>query len=108
MPPKREVVYGKEDGNRKRRKAIISKYLSLDFPAIDMGFVPNQFESKPLVPARPDSQRAAMSAEPSSEQIETVASFTGCDPDTAKRFLKVSKEMERFAATNTHNHRYEH
>lgn len=98
--PKQPADYSRKRQRRRLNFNISPIDLDRDYGLFGMGFVPNQFESKPLVPKRPDSQKAAMSAEPTADQVEQVINFTGTDRTTAIRFLKVSRKLERFAATN--------
>ncbi|KAF2170812.1 hypothetical protein M409DRAFT_63869 [Zasmidium cellare ATCC 36951] len=57
-----------------------------------MSFVPAKYDPEPLVPKRPNSQRAAtMAVEPDQESISTLSSITGCDGDTARRYLRVKQ-----------------
>ncbi|EGP84979.1 uncharacterized protein MYCGRDRAFT_95105 [Zymoseptoria tritici IPO323] len=97
--PKQPADYSRKRQRRRLNFNISPIDLDRDYGLFGMGFVPNQFESKPLVPKRPDSQKAAMSAEPTADQVEQVINFTGTDRTTAIRFLKV-KHNDPTAAVN--------
>lgn len=94
MAPKRApaplITYGKQP--HKKRRRLPSSFFDLNpAAAAAMGFVPAKHNPEPLVPKRPDSQKAAtMAVEPDQQTIETFKNFTNCDDSTARRYLRVS------------------
>lgn len=94
MGPKREgahlVTYGKQP---KKRRALPPSFFELD-PEVSkaMSWIPAQHHPEPLVPKRPDSQKAAtMAVEPDQGNVDMLSAIAGCDAHTARRYLKVSR-----------------
>ncbi|KAK4501469.1 hypothetical protein PRZ48_007278 [Zasmidium cellare] len=94
MAPKRPLItYGKQQHPKKRRTLPPSFWeLNNNEVSASMAFAPSSFKPEPLIPKRPNSQKAAtMAVEPDQDSISSLCIITGCDPDTARRFLRVKQ-----------------
>lgn len=91
MAPKRPLItYGKQQP--KKRRTLPPSFWELDNEvSASMAFAPSSFKPEPLIPKRPNSQKAAtMAVEPDQDSISLLCGLAGCDADTARRFLRVS------------------
>lgn len=97
MGPKRQgslITEGKQPTKKPRALPDSFRRLTEDDVAASaaMSWIPAQHNPEPLVPKRPDSQKAAtMASEPSQSDVEMLCMVTSCDPSTARRYLKVSR-----------------
>lgn len=101
MAPKRGhalITYGKQQPSKKRRTVPFTSLELANGDLTTMSWVPAKHVPEPLVPKRPDSQKAAtMAVEPDQDSIATLCAIAGCDPDTARRYLKVSIQASLLA-----------